>query len=597
MSVGFLKEFLASSDWHQMQDVLEKALDVPILWVDSSSGRSIFESDDRYPDLCQLIRENPECLRRCRNIHNARFQEVKRTGKLVLSACYCGLLGFALPLILDDKIIGVAGGCHYKAESPITMEKCAELSTGCGVDLKKVMELAKKIKHMPKIEQKRFLTTLGMYSDCLSLLLKWMNRLLVTLKFEDQYAARLSSLSEIVKLAASELNWQEMLKIITNKTKEVLDVDACSVYTLDQLNQELTLIATDGLPSSVIGRRIKVGEGITGHVAQTREAIAAEDAIRDPRSTTRGSKKPGVYQSILSVPLIAQDRLVGVIDARTFHLKKWGQTDIDFLSIIAEQIAGIVEKDKYRMEISRELEAARYIQARLLPDPLPDIRGYDLAALIVPNKQVGGDYYDFIKIDNGKTGIVIADVSGKGIGAAILMANTQGLVNAHARRESGTKEAVFSINNCLCESTEASKFVTMFYSILDVKNSLLTYTNAGHNYPFIYRPEVKSPKILNIGGMVLGMMENSVYSEDSVKLEIGDVIVLYSDGLTEARNKRGELFGEDRLHKIVYNYIEENSNSPNTKNLLDKIYREVLDFSASESLADDLTVVVFCYKG
>ena len=353
MAVSFLREFLASSDWQQMRDLLEETVDAPVLWVVSSSGRSMQRADERYPEFCQLIRASAEGLRRGRNSHNARFQEVKRTSQPVVSTCYCGLVGFALPLILDNEIIGVAGGCHHRAESPITMEKCAELSTACDVDLKEVMTYAKNIKHMPKIEQRRFLNALSMFTGMTSLLMKWMNRSFLILNLEDQYAAKLSSLSEIGKLAASELDWREMLKIITGKTKALLGVNACSVYILDQDHRELVLSATDGLPAAVVGQRIKVGEGITGHVAQTRAPVAVEDATRDPRAKSfhiaaKTGERRRSYRSILSVPLIAQDRLVGVIDVRTFQPKAWAQTDVSFLSIIADRVAGIIEKDKFR---------------------------------------------------------------------------------------------------------------------------------------------------------------------------------------------------------------------------------------------------------
>ena len=439
---------------------------------------------------------------------------------------------------------------------------------------------------------------LSMFTDTTSLLIKWMNRLFLTMNVGHEYATKLSSLREIGKLAASELDWEEMLKTITGKTKEVLDVDACSVYTLDR--QELVLISTDGLPVSVVGHRIKVGEGITGHVAKTREALAVEDATRDPRSTSfssapRTGRKRRVYQSILSVPLIAQDRLIGIIDARTFNPKKWAQTDIDFLSIIAEQVAGIIEKDKFRMEIGRELEAARYIQAKLLPDPLPKVHGYDMAALIIPNSDVGGDYYDLLTMDKGRLAVIVADVSGKGIGAAILMANLQGLINAYtyARSEIDTKDAVANLNAALCDSTEPEKFVTMFCGILDTKTGLLTYTNAGHNHPFIYRiGEDKKPQALDVGGMVLGMMKDVEYSKGSAQLTKGDFLVLYSDGVTEARNEDGELFGEERLHETVYKYMEDNPDSPSAQQLLDTIHSAVRDFSSGLSFADDLTLVV-----
>lgn len=604
MAASFLREFLNSPEWEQMQNALEEAINAPILWAVSESGRSMQKSDEEYSDICQLIRETPEGLKRCRNSHRSRFREAKRTGEPIISPCFCGLVGFALPLTLEDEIIGVVGGSHRQAESPMTMEKCAELSTSCGIDLKEVMELAKKIKNMPKVEQKRLLVTLLMFTKNLSTLIRCKNEmgaLFLTLDMEDQYAARLSFLSEIVKLAASELDWEEMLNSLTGKTKSVLNVDACSVYILNQYQHELMLIATDGLPKSYIGRRIEVGEGITGYVAETRKPVAVEDATADSRfstslsSSSSDKKRRWIYKSVLSVPLIAQDRLIGVIDVRSFKPKSWPQADTDFLAIIAEHVAGIIEKDKFRMEISRELEAAMYIQAKLLPDPLPNISGYDVAALIVPNSQVGGDYYDVIHMGKDKLGIVVADVSGKGIGAAILMANIQGLVNAYTYTQSDIelKDSISNINNVLCESTEPDKFVTMFCAILDTKANIITYTNAGHNPPFVYRAKGK-PQALDVGGMVLGMIRNTDYSEGNIQLKSGDVLVLYSDGVTEARNTDGELFDVKRLHEVVEKYIAKNPDSPNAQQLLDHIYTSVRDFSDSMPLTDDLTIVVLC---
>lgn len=601
MAASFLTELLNSPDWQQMCRALEEAAGAPILWVVGESGRSMQRSDERYTDICQLVRESQEGLRRCRNLHRARYQEVRRTGQPVVSECFCGFVGFALPLILDDEIIGVAGGCHHRTVSPITMEKCAELSKACDIDIKELMDLAKNVKHMPKVEQKRLLTTLMMFIGMVSVLLRCRNEmgaLFMTLNLEDHYAARLSFLSEIVKLAASELDWEEMLKSITSQTKKVLSVDACSVYTLDQDQQELALIATDGLPTTFLGRQIKIGEGVTGHVAEAREAVVVNDATRDPRfrsalSSSRADRRR-LWRSVLSVPLVAQDRLVGVIDVRTLRPRSWSQADTDFLSIIAEHVAGIIEKDKFRMEISKELEAARYIQAKLLPDPLPEIDGYDLAALIVPNSQVGGDYYDLISMEDERLGIVVADVSGKGIGAAILMANIQGLVNAYTygQSEIKIKNAMSNMNEVLCESTESEKFVTMFCAILDTKIGRLTYTNAGHNHPFIYRAGTKGPRALHVGGTVLGMIKDANYSEGKAQLKSGDIFVLYSDGVTEARGANGELFGVERLHEVVNKYMQDNSDSPDAQQLLDQIYNAVRNFSASASLTDDLTIVV-----
>ena len=597
MAINFLKEFLSSSDWKQMQRLLEESADSSILWVVGNTGHSVLRADENYHDLCKLIRSSEEGLKRCRSSHQSRLQEAKTTGKPALSACYCGLMGFAMPLLLDNDIAGIAGGCHNRAENPITMEKCAEISRACNLDLKEIMKLAENIKHIPKVEQKRLLNTLSVFSRMVSLVMKWMNRLFLTIKLEDQYTVKLSALSEIGNLAASELDWEGMLNAITGKTKALLNADACSIYVFDQKHQELILSATDGLPATVLGQRIKIGEGITGSVAKNRVSAAIEDVTKEPRtksfrvSSKTGERSPS-YRSILAVPLIAQDRLIGVIDVRTLQPKAWSQIDVHFLSIIAGQVAGIIEKDKFRMEISRDLEAAKYVQIKLLPDSIPEVEGYDIAALIVPSSQVGGDYYDLIKHEDGRLSIVVADVSGKGISAAILMANIQGLVNSYAKRDAKTSDAIFNINNVLYESTEIEKFVTMFYGILDPKTGILTYTNAGHNPPFVYNAKNTEPQSLEAGGTVLGIIKNIGYSEEMFQLKYGDFLVLYSDGVTETHNEHGELFGVERLHQTVIKYMEEKRDSINAKDLLNHIHDTVRDFSSVTTFSDDFTLVV-----
>lgn len=586
--MDFFKEFLASSDWQQMRSLLGGATHTDILWVVDSEGSSMQRVDRDYPPVCKLIRGSAKGLSACRSSHSARFQEVKTTSQSVVSSCHFGLLGFALPFMLDDKVIGVAGGCCQQAESPITAEKCAQASTECGIDPEEFAVCAKGVKHISLAEKKRLLSTLSMFTDMASLTMKWMTRLFLALSLEDQYAAKVSSLSEIGWLAASESNWEEMLATITSKTKSMLGVDVCSIYTLNQSHQELVLSATDGLPRTVIGRRVKVGEGIIGRSAQTRSAVVFE---QEPEKPTGRRAESARYQSILSVPLIAQDRLIGVIDACTLQARKWTQSDIDFLAIIAGQVAGVVEKSKFRMEMDRELEVAGYIQAKLLPDPIPQISGYDLSAFTVPNKEVSGDYYDFISLGEGRLGIVIADVSGKGIGAAILMANTHGVVRGHARFETKVEDVVSRINNSLYTFTEPDKFVTMFYGILDAKTGKLVYTNAGHNHPFIYRAG-NEPLPLDIGGMILGMIEDIKYEEGEVQLAEGDIVVFYSDGVTEARDKNGIFFGEEQLHRIVHEYMEENPSSPNAQTILHRIYEAVCRFSSDVPIADDLTIAV-----
>ena len=592
MTADFLREFLASPDWQKMQFLFKEIADTQILWVVSNSGDMMQKSEEEYPELCKLIRRSPDGLKRCNRSQSARYREVLDTGRVVVSSCFCGLVGFALPFRLDSEVIAVAGGCSNRSASDMNSEKCTELSGTLDIDIMLLKKYAKGVKRMQLWEKQKFLSILSMFTGMSSLLVKWMDRLLLELSLENNYAAKISSLGEISALAASELNWEDMLSTITSKTRKLLEADACSIYTFDQVHRELALSATDGLNDNDVRNGMKMGEGITGYVAQNRSAVIIDDIEDDPKwGSVHGNERLPLYHSVLSVPLMAQDRLIGVIEAGNFQPKEWSQTDFDVILTIAVHIAGIIEKSKIHRELSKELEVARYIQEKLLPESLPEIEGYDIAAITIPHKEVGGDYYDCIELDNYRRAIVVADVCGKGVGAAILMANTRGLIHANAKTSVDVRDIIFKINNSLYGSTETDKFVTMFYGVLDSKTGKFIYTNGGHNPPFLYKAN-SDPEPLGIGGIVLGMINGMEYSQGEIQLSKGDIIVFYSDGVTEAQNSHGEQFGEERLHQAIHQHKNENSDLSSAQYILNRIYESVCEFSVDATASDDLTIMV-----
>jgi ligand-binding sensor protein/putative methionine-R-sulfoxide reductase with GAF domain len=586
MADDFLKEFLASSGWEQAQALLDEVLKTPVLWVADNSGEKLQDLDRRYPKLCRLIRSNSEGLKRCKESHSARIQEVIKNQCSIVTSCDCGLVGFAIPLILDNEIIGVAGGCYPAFEMPIAENKLIDLAKISGINKDELKINIQTIKVISRWDRKRLMDILAMFTGTTTLLMKWMNRLFVSLGWEQQYAFKVMSLSEIGMIAGSELNWEDMLKAIATRTRTLLGVDACSIHVLDRNNRELLLSAEDGLIADKYENRISIGENITGRVAQTRIAMAIDD------TKSEVDYQDQAYRGVLSMPLMAQDRLIGVIGAYTLNPKEWDQTDVSFLSIISVHVAGIIEKSKFRMEVSKELEVAGYIQMRLIPEFPPKIDGYDVSAITVPNREVSGDYYDFISIDEDRLGISVADVSGKGIGASLLMANTHGLLHAYALSENDASNVIFKINNALYGYTEPGRFVTMVYGILDKKTGTFTYSNAGHNHPLVYRHGNPEPEALETGGIVLGVLKNANYSEEKVQLNKGDTIVFYSDGVTEAKRENGEMFGEKRLHDTIWEYINNNQNTIKAQSLLDRIYNILRSFSSDVPLNDDLTIVV-----
>jgi len=587
MSDEFLKEFLLSSAWEQMQGLLKDVLGTPMFWVADESGKILQSLDRHYPEFCRIIRSNPKALERCAESINSCIDEAQKNRCSIISPCHCGLIGYAIPFMLDDQIIGFTGGCYSIFDSPLNPQKINELSAISNINANELMRFAKKIKLASIPERRRIMNILTMFAGTTSLLMKWMNRLLLSLDWEKNYATKIMSLSEIGILAGSELNWEDMLMTISSRTRRLLDSDACVIYILDPNRGELNLSASDKSLDSNFDSKIRIGAGIIGHVAQTRLSIIIDNIETEKKYLNY--LKP--YKAILSIPLIAQDRLIGVIAVYSLKQRVWEQTDISFLSIISVHISGIIEKSKFHKEFSKELEIAGYIQAKLIPQAFPKLDGFTLSAITVPSREVSGDYYDFINIDDNKLGIVIADVSGKGLGASILMANARGLIHAYAQTETQVNGVLSKINNALYSSTEADKFMTMFYGVLDVTSGIFTYSNAGHNPPFLYKIN-ENHELLEVGGIVLGIMKNMGYSESKVQLNKNDVIVFYSDGVTEAHNINGELFGDDRLNEIVLNYLRNCDRPINAQLLLDTIFGSIQKFSLGVNFSDDLTIAV-----
>jgi sigma-B regulation protein RsbU (phosphoserine phosphatase) len=246
------------------------------------------------------------------------------------------------------------------------------------------------------------------------------------------------------------------------------------------------------------------------------------------------------------------------------------------------------EKDRYRRELERqtyEMEIAGGIQRSFLPESPPKIEGVELAALNSPAKEVGGDFYDFIPIPTDKWGLVIADVSGKGVPAALFMALSRTLVRANVTGNHTASEAIRGANDLIAEDDRSSMFVTLFYGVLDPRGRTLTYVNAGHNPPLMLRRD--NIIMLEAKGIALGVMPNIELEEKEISLRDGDIVVLYTDGVTEAINNREEQFGQERLIRL----IEEGCNLP-AQELIKRIQQEITAFSQGQPQFDDITLMV-----
>lgn len=318
--------------------------------------------------------------------------------------------------------------------------------------------------------------------------------------------------------------------------------------------------------------------------------------INEPRADDRfrGVKWPATISSIVSVPMIVQSRLIGIL---TLYNKKAGADgfsgeDQRLLAILAAQSAQVVEnarlyaEERKLTEIREQVKMAYEIQTNLLPHEAPTIPGYDLAGISIPASQVGGDYFDYIAMDDGRLAVTLGDVSGKGMPAALLMANVQATLRAQTVPGHTANECLAQSNRLLCQSTRKGSFVTLFLALLDYRGHRMTFANAGHNRPYLVRPDGEV-ETLNLGGLVLGFMPNHAYQQDEREFSVGETLVIYSDGVTEAFNPANEQFSDERLIALL-----QELNGQSARSITDTIVDRVKAFAGSRDQSDDITLLV-----
>ena len=236
--------------------------------------------------------------------------------------------------------------------------------------------------------------------------------------------------------------------------------------------------------------------------------------------------------------------------------------------------------------LEHELAIARRIHKTFLPSENPRIEGFEIAGLNIPSAEVGGDYYDFIPIVDNQYGIAIGDVSGNGIPAALIMAAFRASLKAEIRNNFAIRAILSKVNGLLYESIERDRYVTAAYGVLDSKNKIFTFSNAGHNPPVLFRSE-GNIQFLKEGGMALGVFPNSTYEENSVFLKTGDIVLFYTDGVTEVKDSNETEFGENRLMETVIA-----AKNKSSKGIINYIIEEIKNFNNKREFEDDVTLIV-----
>jgi sigma-B regulation protein RsbU (phosphoserine phosphatase) len=297
----------------------------------------------------------------------------------------------------------------------------------------------------------------------------------------------------------------------------------------------------------------------------------------------------------LVIALYFQNEKIGVVGVGApANNESYGKEQVDFLqslgnlALLTIQKTLLLEEQVEKKRMEEELNLAKTIQQGLLPSPIPKIKGFDLKATNISSRQVGGDYFDIVETPDGGSILAIADVTGKGVPASLLMANLQSMLHALAPIDITLAEATGSINNIIYENTPPDKFITFFWGKVSADGKKFDYVNAGHNNPLLFREGNNKPIELDKGGVILGAMPSiAPYESASVEFQPGDVLVLYTDGVTEAMNPQNtEEYEEDRLIAC----LEKNLKKP-SQDIMDAVIEDITDFSDGVQY-DDITLMV-----
>src|SRR5215213_9030894 len=410
---------------------------------------------------------------------------------------------------------------------------------------------------------------------------------------------KLRMLLDITKKISRSLDLQEVLNLVMDTLDSLIPYDAAGIFLIDCVDKELLSegeepchFKTEAVRGydvqELYDLHLKLGEGFLGSVALSGTPIISHDVRNDPvyvnaRNQTR---------SEMVAPIISNDEVIGVFDLESDEFNAYSSEDLEVLMLLASQVAIIIEKvmlheqliEKKRLQ--GQLEVARQVQLELLPPKDPELAGYDISAYNFPTEEVSGDYYDWVKIYDDEIGIVIADVSGKGVPAAILMAFLRASLRAATHIGYATNISMAKVNYLLWESIERNQFVTAFHGILDASNKTLSYSNGGHNPPLLIKASGEI-QFIDYGEQPLGMFPRTRYHQYHLLLEPGDVLVLYTDGATEAQKREGEEVGRDRLVEVVKDICHQRAGEMSAT-----LRRAILDWTAHAGASDDVTFFI-----
>lgn len=400
----------------------------------------------------------------------------------------------------------------------------------------------------------------------------------------EQRLRQLTLLQEAVRKINSMLDLDQLLNEIVEDLCHAFGCNRSAVLLLNEEGGRLEVIALHGFENVRKGDSFKLGkEGMVGHVALTGQAMYAPDVRKNPYYYHRELSTLSEF----ALPLVWKGRLVGVMDAQSPQLDGFSPEQLQLLAAFADSIASAIENARlFRAErlqkerVLREQDEARMIQAALLPPSDPALRGYRVEGDCLQVNAVGGDWYDYVPLDDQRMGIVLGDVCGKGMAAALLMSATRSILRRNITAGGDPPEVLRRVNASLRDDFPAGRFVTLIYGVLDTARHQLSFANAGHLSPIVCRDD-QCFLVPSESGMPLGIF-HCEFSESRIEMDPGCSVLLYSDGIIESTDAAGNEYGIMRLSQALATV------KPRARELT----KDVIRYSGGKSLADDATIVL-----
>ncbi len=417
---------------------------------------------------------------------------------------------------------------------------------------------------------------------------------------EDRH--KLAILLALSHSLGSEIVLDKLFTIIVAQVTDAMNAERSSLFLYDEANGLLWSKVAEGLGAQDI--RIKLGEGLAGTVAQSLESINIRNAYDDPRFNPAFDLKTGFRtRSILTAPILNQNKkLVGVVQVlNKYNGTCFDDADVEFLDAICAHLAlaidraQLVESYVRSQRIQESLAWARDIQMGILPKPFganrPEI---EVFATMKPAQDVGGDLYDYCLIDEDHLCFAIGDVSDKGVPAALFMAMARTAFNISARTGlSCISDVLGNVNDFLVDNNDAQMFVTVFAGILDLDTGVVTYSDGGHEDPFIIRSGATIEQFHKETGLALGITRDFKFPSGVIQLMPGDTLVLYTDGVNEAMNRERKMFSTERIGHTLIPFL---GGAP-ASNVAKTIVADVVEYAAGAPQSDDITVLAIRYFG